>query len=89
VVFPLSLPGVFAGVVLTFVPAAADYVNASILGGAKTTMIGNIIQTEYFTNLNYPMAAALSFMLMAILLVGVFGYARAVGTEGVFEVTAR
>ena len=89
VVFPLSLPGVFAGVLLTFVPAAADYVNASILGGAKTTMIGNIIQTEYFTNLNYPMAAALSFMLMAMLLVGVFAYARALGSEGVFEVTAR
>jgi spermidine/putrescine transport system permease protein len=89
VVFPLSLPGVFAGVLLTFVPAAADYVNASILGGAKTTMIGNIIQTEYFTNLNYPMAAALSFILMALLLIGVFAYARALGTEDVFEVNAR
>ncbi|HEY3090441.1 MAG TPA: ABC transporter permease [Jatrophihabitantaceae bacterium] len=89
VVFPLSLPGVFAGVLLTFVPAAADYVNASILGGAKTTMIGNIIQTQYFTNLDYPMAAALSFILMALLLVGVFAYARALGTEDVFEVNAR
>ena len=89
VVFPLSLPGVFAGVLLTFVPASADYVNASILGGTKTTMIGNIIQTEYFTNLNYPMAAALSFILMALLLVGVFAYARALGTEDVFEVNAR
>jgi spermidine/putrescine transport system permease protein len=88
VVFPLSLPGVFAGVLLTFVPAASDYVNASILGGAKTTMIGNIIQTEYFTNLEYNKAAALSFILMAALLIGVFAYARAIGTEDVFEVAA-
>ncbi len=88
VVFPLSLPGVFAGVLLTFVPAASDYVNASILGGAKTTMIGNIIQTEYFTNLEYNKAAALSFILMAALLIGVFAYARALGTEDVFEVAA-
>jgi spermidine/putrescine transport system permease protein len=52
-------------------------------------MIGNIIQTQYFTNLDYPMAAALSFILMALLLVGVFAYARALGTEDVFEVNAR
>jgi spermidine/putrescine transport system permease protein len=89
VVLPLSLPGVFAGVLLTFVPASADYVNAAILGGTDTTMIGNVIQTEYFTNLDYPMASALSFMLMAILLVGVFLYARTLGTEDVFEVAAR
>jgi spermidine/putrescine transport system permease protein len=88
VIFPLSLPGVFAGVLLTFVPAASDYVNAFILGGAKTTMIGNIIQTEYFTNLEYNKAAALSFILMAALLIGVFAYARALGTEDVFEVAA-
>jgi spermidine/putrescine transport system permease protein len=86
VVFPLSLPGVFAGVLLTFVPVAADYVNASILGGPQTTMIGNVIQTQYFTNLNYPTAASLSFILMAILLVGVFLYARLLGTEDVLEV---
>jgi spermidine/putrescine transport system permease protein len=70
------------------VPAASDYVNAFILGGAKTTMIGNIIQTEYFTNLEYNKAAALSFILMAGLLIGVFAYARALGTEDVFEVAA-
>ncbi len=84
VVFPLSLPGVFAGVLLTFVPATADYVNAAILGGTKTTMIGNVIQTEYLTNLNYPIASALAFMLMGGLLIGVFAYARALGTEDVF-----
>jgi spermidine/putrescine transport system permease protein len=89
VVFPLSIPGVFAGVLLTFVPVASDYVNASILGGARnTTMIGNIIQTQYFTNLNYPTAAAISFILMAILLVGVFLYARLLGTEDVLEAAA-
>ncbi|HEX9231989.1 MAG TPA: ABC transporter permease [Jatrophihabitantaceae bacterium] len=88
VVFPLSLPGVFAGVLLTFVPATADYVNAAILGGRNTTMIGNIIQTEFFVNLNYPTASALAFMLMAGLLVGVFAYARALGTEDVFGAVA-
>jgi spermidine/putrescine transport system permease protein len=85
VIFPLSIPGVFAGVLLTFVPVASDYVNASILGGTNTTMIGNVIQTEYFTNLDYPTAAALSFMLMAALLIGVFIYARVLGTEDALE----
>jgi spermidine/putrescine transport system permease protein len=85
VVFPLSIPGVFAGVLLTFVPVASDYVNASILGGTNTTMIGNVIQTEYFTNLDYPTAASLSFILMAALLIGVFLYARVLGTEDALE----
>jgi spermidine/putrescine transport system permease protein len=85
VVFPLSLPGVFAAVLLTFVPVASDYVNAAILGGTKNTMIGNVIQTTYFTNLDYPTAAALSFILMAALLIGVFAYAKALGTEDVLE----
>ena len=89
VVLPLSLPGVFAGVLLTFVPVAADYVNATILGGPGTTMIGSNIQTAYFTNLDYPLASALSFMLMAVLLVGVFLYARLLGTDDVLEVAGR
>ena len=88
VVLPLSVPGVFAGVLLTFVPAASDYVNADILGGTDTTMIGNVIQTEYFTNSDYPTASALSFILMAGLLVGVFAYARALGTDDVLEMAA-
>ena len=88
VVLPLSLPGVFAAVLLTFVPVASDYVNAQILGGAKTTMIGTVIQTQYFTNLNYPMAASLSFILMGVLLVGIFLYARILGTEDVLEMAA-
>jgi spermidine/putrescine transport system permease protein len=89
VVFPLSVPGVFAGVLLTFVPVASDFVNATILGGTKTTMIGNIIQTEYFTNSDYPTAAALSFILMGALLVGIFIYAKALGTDDVLDMAAR
>ncbi|MEU7739690.1 ABC transporter permease [Nonomuraea sp. NPDC049158] len=89
VVLPLSLPGVFAGVLMTFVPATADPVNAQILGGTSNTMIGNIIQTQYLTNLDYPTASALSFTLMAVLLVGIFIYAKALGTENVLEAAAR
>jgi spermidine/putrescine transport system permease protein len=85
VVFPLSLPGVFASVLLTFVPVSSDYVNASILGGAKNTMVGSGIYTEYVTNGDFPVAAALSFLLMAVLLIGVFLYARLLGTEDALE----
>jgi spermidine/putrescine transport system permease protein len=88
VILPLSLPGVFAAVVLTFVPAASDYVNAAILGGTGTTMIGSIIQTSYFTNADYPMAAALSFILTALLLIGVFCYAKVLGTDDVLDAAA-
>ena len=87
VVFPLSLPGVFAGVLLTFVPVASDFVNSGILGGTQTTMIGNVIQTVYLNNNDYPLASAMSFMLMAALLIGIFAYARALGTEQVMEVS--
>jgi spermidine/putrescine transport system permease protein len=85
VILPLSIPGVFAGVLLTFVPAVGDYVNAAILGGTKTTMIGNIIQLEYLTNFHYPVAAALSFILMVGLLIGIFAYARVLGARGLEE----
>jgi spermidine/putrescine transport system permease protein len=87
VVFPLSLPGVFAGVLITFVPVASDFVNSGILGGTQTTMIGNVIQTVYLNNNDYPLASAMSFMLMAALLIGIFAYARALGTEQVMEVS--
>jgi spermidine/putrescine transport system permease protein len=89
VVLPLSLPGVFAGVLMTFVPMTADYVNAGILGGPGNTMIGNIIQTQYLVNNDYPTAAALSFTLMAAMLIGIFAYAKALGTENVLEAAAR
>jgi spermidine/putrescine transport system permease protein len=89
VVLPLSLPGVFAGVLLNFVPAASDYVNAQVLGGPENNMIGNVIYDQYFTVQNYPLQAALSFSLMGILLIGIFAYARVLGTEEVLEAAAR
>lgn len=89
VILPLSLPGVFAGVIMTFVPVSSDYVNAEVLGGPQNTMIGNIIQTEYFNNSAYPTASALSFVLMAILLAGIFAYARTLGTQDVLEAARR
>jgi spermidine/putrescine transport system permease protein len=81
VVWPLSLPGVFAAFLLTFVPATGDYVNASILGGPGTTMIGNIIQEKFLVELNYPEAAALSVILMIAMLILASIYARILGTE--------
>jgi spermidine/putrescine transport system permease protein len=89
VIFPLALPGVFAGVLMTFVPASSDYVNSAVLGSSGTTMIGQVIQSQYLTSQNYPTASALSFTLMAILLIGIFTYARALGTEDVLKVAAR
>lgn len=83
VVFPLSLPGVFAAMLLTFIPAVGDYVNAAVLGGPGTAMIGNIIQVEFLRARDYPEAAALAFILMAIMLVGAVVYARLLGTEEV------
>jgi len=88
VILPLSIPGVFAGILLTFVPAAADFVNATILGGTDTTMIGNVIQFEYLNANDYPLASALSFVVMAALLIGVFAYAKALGTEEAMEMAA-
>jgi spermidine/putrescine transport system permease protein len=85
VILPLSVPGIFAGVLLTFVPAMGDYVNASILGGAKNVMIGNIIQIEYLTNLHYPIASALSFILMVAMLIGIIAYARVLGARSLEE----
>lgn len=89
VVLPISLPGVFAGGLMTFIPTTADYVNATVLGGPETTMIGSIIQTQYLVNNDYPIAAAITFVLMAVLLIGIFSYARALGTERVMEVQAK
>jgi spermidine/putrescine transport system permease protein len=83
VVWPLSLPGVFAAFLLTFVPATGDYVNATLLGGPGTTMIGNIIQEKFLVELDYPEAAALSVILMIVMLVLATVYARILGTEDV------
>jgi spermidine/putrescine transport system permease protein len=81
VTLPLSLPGVFAGTMLTFIPAAGDFVNAQLLGTPQQYMIGNVIQSKFLQLTDYPQAAALSFVLMAAILVAVLIYARALGTE--------
>ena len=81
VTLPLSLPGVFAGTLLTFIPAAGDFINAQLLGTPKQYMIGNVIQSQFLAVRDYPSAAALSFVLMAAILVAVLVYARSLGTE--------
>ena len=81
VVLPLSLPGVFAGTLLTFIPAAGDFVNAQFLGSPNTTMIGNSIQDQFLRQNNYPLAAAMSFVLMVIITVLVIVYSRYFGTD--------
>jgi spermidine/putrescine transport system permease protein len=81
IVVPLSLPGVFAGSLLVFIPAAGDFVNAEFLGGPNTTMIGNSIQDQFLNQANYPLAAAMSFVLMIIITIGVLIYTRILGTE--------
>ena len=81
VVFPLSLPGVFAGSLLTFIQAMGDFVNAELLGNTQTRMIGNVIQSRFLENNDYPTAAALSFILMAAILFLVAIYAKVLGTD--------
>ena len=81
VTLPLSAPGIVAGVLLTFIPAVGDYVNAQFLGGPQQFMIGNVIQFRYLQLNDYPVAAALSFILMAIILVAVLAYIRFAGSE--------
>jgi spermidine/putrescine transport system permease protein len=81
VTLPLSLPGIVAGVLLTFIPAAGDFVNAELLGTPRQAMIGNVIQSRYLEVTDYPEAAALSFLLMIAILVLVLAYARFAGTE--------
>jgi len=88
VTLPLSLPGIFAGTLLTFIPAAGDFINAELLGTPKQQMIGNVIQSRFKEIADYPQAAALSFTLLAAILVAVLLYARAVGSERVTEGTA-
>ena len=81
VVLPLSFPGLFAAVILTFVPATGDYVNSQVLGSSRTFMIGQIIQSKFLTENQYPDAAALSVILMLGMLVLALIYARILGTE--------
>ena len=81
VVFPLSIPGVFAGTLLTFIPAAGDFVNAQFLGNPNTTMIGNSIQDQFLKQNNYPVASAMSTVLMVSITALVLLYTRFFGTE--------
>ena len=81
VIWPLSLAGVFAGSILVFIPAIGDFVNVELLGNPRTQMIGNVIQNRFLQQNDYPTAAALSFILMAGILVAILVYARVLGTE--------
>ena len=81
VTLPLSMTGVVAGTLLTFIPAAGDYVNAAILGNPNSKMLGNVIESRFFKIVDYPTAAALSFTLMAAILILVTLYIRKAGTE--------
>jgi spermidine/putrescine transport system permease protein len=85
VTLPLALPGIFAGTLLTFIPAVGDFINAQILGTSRQYMIGNVIQSKFLVVTDYPAAAALSFLLMAALLLCVFAYARALGARNLEE----
>src|SRR5688572_5692177 len=80
VTLPITMPGIVAGVLLTFIPAVGDYINAEILGGTGTSMIGNVIQSLYLEERLYPEAAALSFIMMAAILAVVLVYLRVAGT---------
>ena len=81
VTLPLTMPGIVAGVLLTFIPAFGDYINAELLGGTGQSMIGNVIQSLYLNQRDYPEAAALSFLMMALILAIVLLYIRFAGTE--------
>jgi spermidine/putrescine transport system permease protein len=80
VTIPLAMPGIVAGTLLTFIPATGDFINSQLLGSPRTRMIGNVIQTQFARDA-LPTAAALSFSLMAVILVVVFTYIRRAGTE--------
>jgi spermidine/putrescine transport system permease protein len=88
VTVPLALPGIFAGSLLTFIPACGDFINAALLGTPKQYMIGNVIQSKFLNILDYPTAAALSFILMTAILIGILVYARLLGTKSLTEAAA-
>ena len=85
VVLPLAVPGIFAAFLLTFVPAAGDYVNAAILGGTNTVMIGQVIQNKFLEAADYPAASALSTVLLVLMLVGIAAYAKFLGSRTIEE----
>jgi spermidine/putrescine transport system permease protein len=85
VTLPLALPGLFAGSLLTFIPACGDFINAALLGTPRQFMIGNVIQSKFLVTQDYPGAAALSFLLMAFILIAIFAYARGLGAKNLSE----
>ena len=85
VTVPLALPGIFAGSLLTFIPACGDFINAALLGTPQQYMIGNVIQSKFLNTQDYPQAAALSFTLMLFILIGIFLYARLLGAQNLTE----
>jgi spermidine/putrescine transport system permease protein len=89
VTLPLSLPGIVAGSLLTFIPAAGDFINAQLLGTSRQYMIGNVIQSRFLVITDYPTAAALSFVLMAAILVLVIAWVRIAGSEAIVGAEAR
>jgi spermidine/putrescine transport system permease protein len=86
VTLPLALPGIFAGSLLCFIPASGDFINAALLGTSNQYMIGNVVQSKYLNVLDYPTAAALSFILMTLILIGIAVYGRILGTKNLTEV---
>lgn len=86
VTLPLAIPGIFAGSLLCFIPAAGDYVNAALLGSTQQYMVGNVVQSKFLNVLDYPTAAALSFLLMTVILIGIAVYSRLLGTKTLTEV---
>jgi spermidine/putrescine transport system permease protein len=85
VTLPLALPGIFAGTLLTFIPAVGDFINAQLLGTSRQYMIGNVIQSKFLAIQDYPAAAAMAFILMAVILFAVLAYARALGARNLTE----
>ena len=85
VILPLTVPGLFAAFLLTFIPALGDYVNQQVLGGTSNTMIGTVIQNAFLQNLDYAGGSALSAVLLAVALIGIFAYARLLGSRTIEE----
>lgn len=88
IILPLSAPGVFAGFLLVFVTNVGDYVNAALLGGPGTYMVGNVIQDSFFQSQDYPMAASLSSILMFMLMLAILLYSKVFGTDTIQEYAA-
>ena len=88
IILPLSAPGIFAGFLLVFVTNVGDYVNAALLGGPGTYMVGNVIQDAFFQSQDYPLAASLSSILMLMLMIAILLYSKAFGTDAIQEYAA-